>query len=138
MSVSKRCGRAACQRRLERPTRAQLAQVTFCSPRCATLARLEGGWRPRPIPRALKVVGGRRGGLRRGAQCQRTAIQQRVAAVRRLLPASVLEALGDRDERRLLVLVGRIWAAGRKVGYRAGLRARRREDRDAARQRTCA
>jgi len=102
---------------------------TACHPILSSEAR---------VALTLKVVGGRRGGLRRGAQCQRTAIQQRVAAVRRLLPASVLEALGDRDERRLLVLVGRIWAAGRKVGYRAGLRARRREDRDAARQRTCA
>lgn len=127
----KPCRRPSCPRHVQRKSARALDKARFCSNRCRGLhlaATTPGGL----IPREAQRRGGQLGGTRGGVTRERLAIQRRLEDVRSYFSAAVFEAMSREDQRRLRVLIARVFRDGKTAGYRVGVLARDRMRRPSA------
>lgn len=102
------------------------AERTYCSKRCASLARILAGWRPqlsllRPDVRKKAC---RNGALACAAMARRRrakAIRERIAS---LLGHRVFEGLDAEQRAAVIALIGRGYRLGKADGYQRGWHAK--------------
>jgi hypothetical protein len=123
--LEKPCERAArgCRERIVERQSTRLARRRFCSLKCAYLARVEAGWRPKPIPRGAQSRGGRVGGLASGLVRREQAMLRTAERLLDLFGDVELRQLTDRQRARFKVLLVQAWRRGYTTGCRKATEA---------------
>lgn len=129
--MTKPCARAGCPNVIERGQHSpkHFAKQRFCSKRCASLSRVEAGWKPHLcfMTPEIHQRATRKGGLATSA-LRRKARQARVIArLAPLLRSTLCEALTARQEALVKALLVRAYVQGRSDGYVSGHGIARRE-----------